>query len=31
MVQKLKTKYIDEVRPNLKETFQYTNIHQARG
>ena len=28
MVQKLKTKYIDEVRPNLKETFQYENIHQ---
>ena len=28
MVQKLKTKYIDEVRPNLKETFQYANIHQ---
>jgi large subunit ribosomal protein L5 len=28
MVQKLKTKYIDEVRPRLQETFQYANIHQ---
>jgi large subunit ribosomal protein L5 len=28
MVQKLKTKYIDEVRPSLQETFQYANIHQ---
>ena len=28
MVQKLKTKYTDEVRPRLQETFQYANIHQ---
>ena len=28
MVQKLKTKYIDEVQPSLQKTFQYQNIHQ---